>query len=171
MNFLDDLVSQWYSYQGYYVRTNVRVGPRALGGYEGELDVVAYKPDSNEVVHCETSMDALSWKKRRDRFQQKFERGKKYIPGLFNRQEMNIQQRAIFAYPRSTTLPNRLGSGIQIVLMPELIGQIINYFRKVRLGSAAVPENLPLIRAMQFAAQFGGIAPSRTQAATRWGTR
>jgi hypothetical protein len=64
MNFLEQLVGEWYSYQGYYVRTNVMVGPRDAGGYEGELDVVAFHPETREIVHVETSMDALSWDKR-----------------------------------------------------------------------------------------------------------
>lgn len=42
MNFLEQLVSEWYSYRGFYVRENVRVGLRDRGGYQGELDVVAF---------------------------------------------------------------------------------------------------------------------------------
>ena len=34
-NFLEELVAEWYEYKGYFVRRNVRVGPRAKGGYEG----------------------------------------------------------------------------------------------------------------------------------------
>src|SRR5690349_2182454 len=43
-NFLEQLVAEWYEFQGYFVRRNVRVGPRAGGGHAGELDVVAFHP-------------------------------------------------------------------------------------------------------------------------------
>ena len=41
-NFLEQLVREWYEYQGYFVRQNVNVGKRAKGGYECELDIVAF---------------------------------------------------------------------------------------------------------------------------------
>ena len=43
-NYLEQLVAEWLEYQGYFVRRNVLVGKRAAGGYECELDVVAFNP-------------------------------------------------------------------------------------------------------------------------------
>lgn len=59
-NYLEQLAAEWYEYQGYFVRRNIRVGLRKQGGYEGELDVVAFHPGRVALVHIETSMDADS---------------------------------------------------------------------------------------------------------------
>ena len=45
---------------GYFVKTNIRFGLLKRGGYAGEMDVVAYHPDTLSLVHIETSMDADS---------------------------------------------------------------------------------------------------------------
>jgi hypothetical protein len=34
---LEQLVAEWYEFQGYFVRRNVRVGRRLKGGHDGEL--------------------------------------------------------------------------------------------------------------------------------------
>lgn len=41
-NHLEQLVAEWYEHSGYFVRRNVLVGLRRNGGYECELDVVAF---------------------------------------------------------------------------------------------------------------------------------
>lgn len=53
-NHLEQLAAEWYEYRGYFVRRNVRVGPRAQGGHEGELDIVAFDPRKVALVHIET---------------------------------------------------------------------------------------------------------------------
>lgn len=76
MNHLEQLVAEWYEYRGYFVRRNVQVGPRTKGGYECELDVVAFHPAQNHLVHIEPSMDADSWTKREKRYAKKFSAGR-----------------------------------------------------------------------------------------------
>lgn len=76
MNFLEQPVSEWYAYQGYYVRENVRVSPRDRGGYKGELDVVAFHPETGELVHVETSMDAPPLSQLPDSFAPSYAWGK-----------------------------------------------------------------------------------------------
>jgi hypothetical protein len=61
INFLEQLVAEWYEFNGYFVRRNVMVGRRSGGGWECELDVVALHPKKKRLVHIETSMDAASW--------------------------------------------------------------------------------------------------------------
>ena len=39
MNYLEQIVGEWYEYSGYFVRRNILVGKRSKGGYEGELDI------------------------------------------------------------------------------------------------------------------------------------
>lgn len=83
-NHLEQLIAEWYEYQGYFVRRNILVGKRAKGGYECELDIVAFHPLTKHLVHIEPSLDANSWAVREARFKRKFDAGRKYIPGLFD---------------------------------------------------------------------------------------
>lgn len=55
INFLEQLVAEWYEYRGFFVRRNVNVGKRTAGGHEGELDVVAFHPVEKLLVQIETS--------------------------------------------------------------------------------------------------------------------
>ena len=79
MNHLETLVRQFYEWQGYFVRGNVKVGKLSHGGWAGELDVVAYHPNTKHLIHIEPSIDALSWKERESRFKKKFDIGRKHI--------------------------------------------------------------------------------------------
>jgi hypothetical protein len=65
MNHLEQLVAEWLTYKGYFVRTSVRVGRRAEGGYAGELDVVGFRPETKHFLHVECSLDAASWEQRK----------------------------------------------------------------------------------------------------------
>ena len=157
MNFLEQLVSEWYSYQGYFVQTNVKVGKRKAGGFEGELDVVAYHPERKEVVHIETSMDAHPWDKRRQEFKRKFQRGARHIPGLFPfLQDLAVRQEAVFGFPRTTRDKQLLGERVEVYLMPQLVAKISKALAGTTVESGVIPENYPLLRAMQFALDFGG---------------
>jgi hypothetical protein len=68
VNFLEQLVAEWYRYTGHFVRTNVRFEKRAKGGWAGEIDVLAYLPQRGNVSHIEISMDADSWPERKKKF-------------------------------------------------------------------------------------------------------
>jgi hypothetical protein len=120
-NFLEQLAAEWFEFQGYYVRRNVRVAPRANGGHEGELDIVAFNPSTRRLVHVESSMDADSWKQRELRFARKFELGRKYIPSLF--QNLNIpsepEQIALLVFA-SDKNRQTLGGG-RIVLIQDFM--------------------------------------------------
>lgn len=156
MTFLEQLVSEWYSYRGYYVRTNVMVGKRIAGGYEGELDVVAFHPQTKEIVHVETSMDSLPWDKRRERFARKFELGRRHIPELFAFTKRRPVQIVVFGYPRTTRDPEPLGDHIQVLLMPQLIREIAEELSHMTIETRVIPETFPLLRAIQFALDYGG---------------
>ncbi len=49
------------------------------GGWEMELDTIAYEPKSGALVHYEPSIDALPWHKRESRYAKKFAAARKYI--------------------------------------------------------------------------------------------
>ena len=79
MSHLENLISEFYDWQGYLVKKNIKVGRRSKGGWEMELDVIAYHPHTEHLIHLEPSLDSDSWKKREQRFRKKFNAGKKYI--------------------------------------------------------------------------------------------
>src|SRR5688572_15884479 len=79
MSHLEELLAEYYEWRGYVVKCNALVGKRERGGWEMELDVVAYDPLATTILHVEPSLDAISWAKREGRFLKKFEAGRKYI--------------------------------------------------------------------------------------------
>lgn len=152
MNHLEQLVSEWYEYRGYFVRRNVRVEKRAKGGYEGELDVVALHPEHRHLVHVETSMDAWTWSKREEKFKQKFARGKTAIPNLFSGMTIpsSIEQIAVFGYGGKGSR-TRIGGG-KILLIQELLDEILANLALKSMHKEAVPEQFPLLRTLHFVA-------------------
>ena len=153
MNHLEQLVAEWYEYRGYFVRRSVRVGRRGGGGYEGEVDVVAFDPAARHIVHVETSMDALGWPEREQRYSKKFEIGRKYIPELVPgfQASHQIEQIVLLGYGGKggrTTL-----GGARIVLIAELLAEILAALRKKNMHSEAVPEQYLLLRTLHFIAQ------------------
>jgi hypothetical protein len=152
MNHLEQLVSEWYEYRGYFVRRNVRVAKRTKGGYEGELDVVAFHPENRHLVHIETSMDAWTWSKREDKFKQKFAQGLKAIPTLFEGLAIPsiIEQVALFGYGGKGSR-TRIGGG-QILLIHELLDAILAELAPKSMHKEAVPEQFPLLRTLHFVA-------------------
>jgi hypothetical protein len=59
MSHLESLIAEYLEWQGFLIRRNVKVGRRARGGWEMELDVVGFHPHSGTLVHYEPSIDAL----------------------------------------------------------------------------------------------------------------
>lgn len=171
MNHLEQLVSEWYEYRGYFVRRNVRVSKRPAGGYEGELDVVALHPEKKHLVHIETSMDALSWERREDRFKKKFEIGRKFVPKLFSGMSIPpaVEQIVLLGYGGKGGRTSLAGG--RILLIAELLGEILRELATKSMHSEAVPEQFSLLRTLHFVAQHRDFlreplfAGSRTRAA------
>ena len=153
-NYLEELVAEWYEYQGFFVRRNVLVGKRARGGYECELDVVAFQPKDKKLVHIEPSMDADSWEIRERRFRKKFEAGEKYIPDLFVGMDLpgRIDQIALLGFA-STQTHQTLGGG-RIMLVRELLEEIFQDFITKHINSSAIPEHAPILRSFQFVRDY-----------------
>jgi len=149
MNFLEQLVAEWYEYRGFLVRRNINVGPRPKGGHEGELDVVAFSPEEKRLVHIETSMDQLNWEQKEARFKKKFEIGKTHIPPLFAvfGTHLPIEQIALLG-----------GSGqAHSTIGDAKVQTVCDLLREIRRGiphdvkSHAVPEQYVILRTLQFA--------------------
>lgn len=153
-NFLEQLVAEWYEDQGYFVRRNVQVGKRLKGGYEGELDVVAFHPGKKHLVHIEPSMDCDPWEKREARFKRKFDTGRKYIPQLFEGFALpdQIEQIALLGYG-NTKSRSQLGGG-RLLSMQEFMGMVRSSLTGREIKNAAISEQFSILRALQFAAIY-----------------
>jgi hypothetical protein len=151
MNHLEQLVSEWLQYNGYFVRVSVPVGRRSRGGYEGELDVVGLNIARQDLLHVECSLDSLSDEKRESRFALKFSRGRKYIDAVFEGLVLPRPAREIavlqFASGRIRTY-----GGAKLVTVRELVHEIVGGLKGTSPSSGAVPSHLPLLRTVQLAA-------------------
>ena len=154
-NHLEQLAAEWYEYRGYFVRRNVRVGPRAQGGHEGELDIVAFDPRKVALVHIETSGDADSWAERERRFAKKFLTGEKHIRALFHGlpKKTPIEKIAIFAVVGSRKNHKSVGGG-KIKFLDEFVADILADLEDISWFKRAVPEQYPLIRTLQIVSAF-----------------
>ncbi len=154
MNFLESLVAEWYEFSGYFVRSNSRTRKRLKGGWDVELDVLAFSPSDQRLVHIETSGDANSWQKRKDRFlKKKFILSRKEYELLIGSNINIIEKIAIVGW--STTKSNlNWGNNIKVVLIPQLLEEITTKLKEISPIKQVVPESLPLLRAMQMALAF-----------------
>lgn len=153
-NFLEQLTREWYEYQGYFVRQNILVGKRAKGGHDCELDIVAFHPKKKHLVHVEPSMDAASWETRESRYKKKFAAGRKYIPTLFDGNDLpdEIEQIALLVFA-STANRKTLGGG-RILILDQFLAEILTTLRDVSIAKAAIPEQLTILRTLQFVSHY-----------------
>lgn len=160
-NYLEQLVAEWYEFRGFFVRRNILVGKRPSGGYECELDIVAFHPVKRELVHVEPSMDANSWAVRERRFKKKFDAGRRYIPGLFTGLDIpsEIEQIALLGFGSDVNHPT-LGGGL-VITIEQLLKEIFAYLKDRKIPSSAISENFILLRAYQFVSNFPHVVAKR----------
>ena len=153
-NHLESLVAEWYEFRGYFIRRNVQVGKRPKGGYEAELDIVGFHPTARSLVQVEPSLDANSWAEREARYSKKFEAGRKYIRGLFPSMPVpkEIDQIALFVYGGRRSR-ERIAGG-RVVSIEDFMEEIRAAIGDRRLAQAAIPQGFPLLRTLQFAAEY-----------------
>lgn len=153
-NHLEHLITEWHEYQDYFVKRNVLVGTRPKGGYECELDVVAFHPFNKNLVYLEPSLDADSWAIREQRFQKKFAAGKDHykeaFPGLSLPEE--IDQIAVLVFATRANHPF-LGGG-KVKIADQLLEEIFSVLRNKRLESESIPEQWPILRSFQYVNQY-----------------
>jgi hypothetical protein len=155
MNHLEQLVAEWLQYRGYFVRVSVPVGPRPRGGFEGELDVVGLNLARSHLIHVECSLDALSDASRQPRFEQKFARGRKYIPDVLKGIALpeKLDQAAVLQFVGAKVLSM---GGARVISVRELVHEINRGLKGTSPASRAVSSNLPLLRTLQLAADAAG---------------
>ena len=154
VNYLEQLIAEWYEYPGYFVRRNVLVGKRVKGGYECELDIVAFHPMDKKLVHVEPSMDADSWAVREKRYKKKFDAGETYIPALFQGFDLpgDIEKIAVLVFA-SKQNHEFLGGG-RLMLASELLEMIFTALKDKHLSSNAIPEHSTILRSFQFVTEY-----------------
>ena len=151
MNHLERLIAQDYEWRGYIVRTNALVGRRPQGGYECELDICAYHPETHHLVHIEPSLDADPWEKRERRFAKKFNAGSKHIKSTvfpwLNNSDHPIEQIAVLiASPRNHP---QLAGG-RVINLDDMVSRIRRRIIATGVMSKnAIPERFDLLRTMQ----------------------
>ena len=149
-NYLEELAAEWYEYCGYFVRRNVWVGKLPRGGYECELDVVAFNPSTNHLVHIEPTHDAFSWAKREARMRKKFEAGRRHIPGLFEGVDLpdTIQQICLLGFGSNANHKHIAGG--EVIMVIEFIEMIMREISAVSMHKKTMSENHPILRTLQF---------------------
>lgn len=150
MSHLENLLAEFYDWSGYLVKRNLKVGRLKHGGWEMELDIIAFHPQTKHLVHIEPSIDAHSWTTRESRFEKKFVAGEKYMfeavfPWLDK--ETPVERIAVLvSHPAGR---DRL-CGAKIISVDELMSTIVAKVRACGImGKAAVPEQYPLLRTIQ----------------------
>ncbi|MBI3158450.1 MAG: hypothetical protein HYZ26_02490 [Chloroflexi bacterium] len=150
MSHLEDLLYEYLDWQGYLVKRNIKVGRRAKGGWEMELDLVGHHPITGDLLHLEPSLDADSWPKRESRYRKKFDAGRKYIfTAIFAwlPPATPIRQFAIFPdHPkgRSTLAGGMLVSADEIMF--EIRKKVM---QEGKMINKAIPEQFLLLRTIQ----------------------
>jgi hypothetical protein len=157
-NHLEELVAEWYQLQGYFVRRNIQVGKRLKGEYECELDVVAFHPELQELVHIEPSLDSNKWEQREQRYCKKFAAGRRYIPDLFRGLKLpsEVKQIALFVYGGG--INRTFVGGGRVIFIKQFMREVLEKLRTRPVSSSAIPEEYPLLRTLQFAAQYWPIS-------------
>ena len=153
-NHLEQLIAEWYEFQGYFVRRNILVGKRPKGGWECELDIVAFHPEERKLVHLEPSLDANSWEIRERRYKRKFDAGRKHIPNLFRGMNLpnTIDQIAVLLLASKKT--HQTLAGGRIMLVQDVLKEIIAGLANRDVYRNTIPEQFPLLRTIHFVAQF-----------------
>ena len=150
ISHLETLIAEYLDWQGYLVKSNTKVGRLGHGGWEMELDIIGYHPNTGALVHYEPSIDALSWAKREARYQKKFEAGRNYIfREIFSwlPSSTPLQQIAVFvSHPKGRDTI----AGGAIISIDELMAEIrAKVMACGIMASNAIPEQYPLLRTLQ----------------------
>jgi hypothetical protein len=162
VEYLQQLATEWYEYQGYFVHRDLWIGLERDGTYECELDVVAFHPVRRHLVHLETSFDLLDWKEKERHFLLKFDAGRKYLHRLFGAEpRTHLEQIALVV--GGDDVPRTIAGG-KTERLADVLAAIIAELRSFEIAEAPVPEQWPIMRTLQFLATYGErLAPLLTR--------
>lgn len=150
MSHLENLIAEYYDWKGYLVKRNIKVGRLSHGGWEMELDVVAFDPHTGHLIHIEPSIDAHAWPTREARFTKKFSSARKYIfSEVFTWLDTSteIEQVAVLvSHPKGRDML----AGGRIISIDELMTEIREKVAVCGVvAKNAIPEQYPLLRTLQ----------------------
>lgn len=150
MSHLENLIVEYYDWKQYLVKRNVKVGRLSHGGWEMELDVIAYHPHTNHLVHVEPSIDADSWAVREQRFSKKFDAGTKYIfSDIFTWLDPETPIERIAMLVSHTNNRDEL-CGAKIQSIDEFAAQLrVEISSCGKMSQNAIPEQYPMLRTVQ----------------------
>ena len=152
---LESLASEWYAIQGYFVRTNIKANRRVNGGWDNEIDVLAYSPSNGKLVHLECSWDALSWEKREERFvTKKFVFTDGQYAEIVGTMPISVQKRAIIGTSKSQPM-KFWGNDIEITTVPNFVAEISAEIKTRHPMRDVIPETYPCLRSFQFVLTYG----------------
>ncbi|WP_369978623.1 hypothetical protein [Xanthomonas bundabergensis] len=117
-----------------------------------ELDVLAYNPKTQDLVHYEPSLDAHTWDMREARFAKKFSAAKKYVfSEVFGWLPPETPVRHIAVLPSHPKGRDTLGEAA-LLSIDELLAEIRSAVAKCGPArSNAISEIYPLLRTIQLA--------------------
>ena len=152
MSHLEDFIAEYYDWRGYLIKRNIKVGRLSHGGWEMELDVIAYHPHTNHLVHLEPSVDAHSWAKREARFGKKFAAGARYIfSEVYTWLDPGTPIEHIAILPSHPKGRDDLAGG-RILSIDEFFAEVKSELTKQGVAArGAIPETYPLLRTLQLA--------------------
>jgi hypothetical protein len=150
MSHLENLIAEYYDWKGYLVKRNIKVGKLSHGGWEMELDVIAFDPHTGHLIHLEPSIDAHSWTTREERFTKKFSSARKYILSeVFTWLDSSIEIEQVAVLISHPTGHDFL-AGAKIVSIDELLAEIREKVISCGIvAKNAIPEQYPLLRTLQ----------------------
>ncbi len=151
-NFLEELVAEWYEYNGHFVRRNVWYGNGPKGGRKGDMDVLAFNPKRKVFVHVEAdgSSDKLSivLKRLGNKFGTATSHYAQFVRGF--KVEKAAVVTAVAAIKKNCKLPKNMNA-VTIMTCSELTVKIIKVLKGKNPNNAVIPESWPLLRAIQLA--------------------
>ncbi|KMQ49657.1 hypothetical protein CHISP_3441 [Chitinispirillum alkaliphilum] len=154
MSHLEDLIAEYYDWRGYLVKRNMKVGRLAHGGWEMELDILAFHPATKHLVHVEPSIDAHSWEMREKRFAKKFNSGEKHMfTSVFPWLDPSTSLDRIAILVSHPVGRDKL-CGARIMSIDEFMAQVKQKVSACgKMSKNAIPEQYPLLRTVQLTVQ------------------
>jgi hypothetical protein len=154
MNYLEALAAEFYEFTGHFVRSNVRTRLRKQGGYDVEMDVLAYLPKDKALIHIETSGAATTWARERETLiKKKFGIKNDEYEKELGCEISSIHKMMVIGWAK--TIDPFDDGGIEIVPIPAFMRKIANELRQMNPMKKVIPEQYPLLRSIQMALHYG----------------
>lgn len=150
MSHIEDLIAEYYDWQGYLVKRNITVGKHQMGSEDVVLDLIAFNPKSGHMIHIEPSITSDSWNTHIEKFVKKFHLARELIfSEVFTWLDPKVgieQVSVLITHPKGR---EKLGDA-KLESVDELMAEIRQ--KVIECGPMAthpIPEHYPLLRTLQ----------------------